>query len=641
MPTTEEKELKVADHIEQFIRLSDRGEERRRRFDRLGAQLMYSQHWDPSIIMPDTRSAGTFNMVQTLVRHKVAIMTKQRPIPVVVPRDVGDKESSRIMRMLLMDYFEDPEVDFQEKLRRAMILCHATRTSAIKAFWNPGLHGGAGNISLGVVPGWRLILDNRYSNVQDMDFIGDRAPMSRSQAMELYPKAAKKIRDASIASSDEEYAGGGGFSPVGDQYRDMGTAPSSTVVNGKPLITAFAGQAPTGSDTTDWVEVAEIYWKDRTREEQEVIVRDHLGQPKKQYLMDDDGMPVIEQGEDETIHTEFGPLSMPNFKFAQENVTEKRLVRVYPKYRRTTLLMPDKIVIDDRAWDGPNPYALFQAEISLDGSWVKGPALDLEDAQNMLNVAISIMNDNLRISSWQVFIASSAANIDRNSLVVEPGGIIRVSGDVNQIKPLPVPHMDSAYFQYIQMLVGLMEKIIGAEGIMTGSTQNAAPRADSSAAFDTLAEIGGSRIVECGQRMEQSIADLAKIVGWFAQKYYTEAHALAVEDIEGNQTWERAFGPLLAGTFSYKIQIGSAMAWSESAQEARVLNRMAVGLYDKVESAKRLGIENYKEIFARMVSEPPVLLGPGGGAPPRTRTTPQKAQGKGSNGKTSGAVPRA
>src|SRR5438477_12658338 len=113
MPSIQEKEQKVADHVHDMIRLSDKGEERRRRFDRLGAQLMYSQHWDPNIVMPESRSAGPFNMVQRLVRHKVAIMTKQRPIPVVVPTDAGDKEAARIMRLLLMRLFRDPAVDFQ------------------------------------------------------------------------------------------------------------------------------------------------------------------------------------------------------------------------------------------------------------------------------------------------------------------------------------------------------------------------------------------------------------------------------------------------------------------------------------------------------------------------------------------------
>jgi hypothetical protein len=631
-------ERKLVGYVGDFIQVADRGEERRRRFDRLGAQLIYSQHWDPQIIMPESRSAGTFNVAKAILLQKIAVMTKQRPIPVVNPKDAGDKEAAKILRKLLIDYFCDSEVDFQEKLRLVMLLCHCTRTAALKAWWDPTLHGGAGNIACGPIPPWRLILDDRCTNINRMRFAGDRAPMPRSLAMRYYPKAAKKIARATTAQVDQEEMGAGGYSPISDPYRDSPTQPQSTVINGKPLITAFAGQAPSSSDTTDWVEPAEIYWKDDTMHLEIVTVRDVDGNPVHDYIYDDDGFPVIEQGDEEDITDENGSFSMPTFAFKTEIRTETKPLPNYGYLRRTTILYPDRTLLDDCPWDGPFPYALFQADLPLDGIWSKGPLLDCEDATNMLNVAVSIVNDNMRIKSWQAFIASRSANLERNSFVIEPGGVIMVSGAVNEaIKPLDVAGMDQGYFTFINLLVGFMERMLGAEGVMQGQSEG---RADSAQAYDQLAEIGGSRIVECTQRMEQSIADFARIIIWFAQHKYTEKHAIAVEDKQGGLTYERVSGARLAGSLDAQIEVGSTMAWSESAREARILNRLQQGLYDKVEAAKLLGISNWQEIFQRMVSEPPALAGPGLAPPKRTRTSPPKMQGNGRANRT-GSLPRA
>jgi hypothetical protein len=46
------------------------GEEVRRKHDRLGARLMYGQHWDRP--MPSDRAAITANISMAILRHKIA-----------------------------------------------------------------------------------------------------------------------------------------------------------------------------------------------------------------------------------------------------------------------------------------------------------------------------------------------------------------------------------------------------------------------------------------------------------------------------------------------------------------------------------------------------------------------------------------
>src|SRR5208337_4529044 len=129
------------------------------------------------------------------------------------------------------------------------------------------------------------------------------------------------------------------------------------------------------------------------------------------------------------------------------------------------------------------------------------------------------------------------------------------------------------------------------------------------------------------QRMEKTLAEWAQIVATFAQNYYTEKHAIAVEDTEGKQTYERAYGPLLntINPLRFGIEVGSTMAWSESAKRQRDVQLFKDGIIDRVELYKRMGLSNWKAMMDRMDAEITAgkawMAGAAGAPPPRTRQT--------------------
>jgi hypothetical protein len=137
-----------------------------------------------------------------------------------------------------------------------------------------------------------------------------------------------------------------------------------------------------------------------------------------------------------------------------------------------------------------------------------------------------------------------------------------------------------------------------------------------------LAEIGGSRIVKCTQRMERSIEDLIEVVGQMMQKHYDERHAVKVENLTGNITYQRITPGSLQGSFNYRVLTGSSLAWSESAVRERVLTEFQQGLRDKVSTWKALKIEDWPSIMQRMMEMPPQVQPP----PPRTRQQLPKAK---------------
>ena len=607
LPDSDEFLDRLSRHAQDMIRQSDHEEEARRRSDRIGTNIYYGRHWN--VPMPKGRSALVFNVAKTLIDHKIAIMTKQLPIPVVQADDVGDIEAGRIMRQVLQQYWRTDRMML--KSRNALLLCNVTRTVASKTYWDPDAKGGIGDITTDIIPGYRVILDPRTRNVDRMEYAGDRAWMPRDRAMKLYPHAAQEIAKAKLPSN-ELLGPAGGKSPIESPWKPIGGVDTGSsggaIVNGKPVVTAFTGRAPTAGTVERSCEIVELYWRDRTLVERQVPVTDGLGNVTKRLKMDASGMPVFKQtAEWDDI------LDEPGYTLDYEDILEAKMVPKYPYYRRTTMLFPDNVVIDDIAWDAPLPYELLSDQPSLEGPWDKGCILETEDLQATLNISASCMLDNLRFSAFRAFKKTSNSAVQRNNLVISPGEIIDVGNSQDGLMPLEFPELSQAWFPWLNAIIGLMERTIGATGVMQGES---AGRVDSAQGYDMLAEIGGSRIVECTQRFEEWIGRVMAKVGWYAQRYYTDEHAVRVEDHEGQLTWERAASAQLMGTFSYHVVTGSTLAWNESSIRARVLEEFDKGLRDKVSVWQKLSIEDWQMIKKRIEMQPPAFNPP---PPQRTR----------------------
>jgi hypothetical protein len=608
-----EYQTKLVRHVVRLISMADKGEDARRKSDRVGGNLYYGKHWN--VAVASSRSALVVNLSKALIDHKISIMTKQRPLPVIEATDVGDEESARLMRSCIMQWWDRDRM--QRKLEQALFLANTTRSSAIKVLWDSTLNDRAGDITCDVIPGWRLIVDPRTTNPKRMQYAGDRATMTRSRAMLLYPQAAARIQDAPSATDQGPQANAvGRGSPLRDPWQKLSFDTSTTgIVNGTPTL--FSGGGPNHpSGIEEMVEVAEVYLKDHTLvEKMQPKKHPTTGQVLQKPTMDAQGMPQFREIEP-TKHVVDGfEIHTPNFELVMEDVLEPVQVFKYPHWRRVTVMLdgsPDSQLLEDVAWDFPLPYAFVHDGQALEGFWVKGSILDLETLQGALNVSLSTMLDNLRFSAYRAYIAYNGSLLERTNMNLSPGEIIR-AGEKGTIEPLPVPDVSPAWFQWVNFVMSLMERVLGATGIMQGE---AAGRVDSAAGYDMLAEIGGSRIVKAAQRMESAISDVAAIVGEIMQRKYTERHAVEVEDATGNVTFERITPGSLLGSFSYKTLTGSSLAWSESSIRARVMEEFNLGLRDKVSVWKAMHIEDWRQIMKRMETLPAQLQP---APPPRTR----------------------
>lgn len=610
-----------------YVRAADIGEETRRRHDRLGARLYYGQHWDRP--MPSDRAAITANLGMAILRHKIAIMTKQDPIPVIEPDDVGDYRAAQLMAKVVRRIWMDGRM--REKTRRLVTLANATRTCALKVCWDAALKGGAGDIATDVIPGWNLILDNRVSDPEQMEFCGHRATMDRSRAMLAYPDAAQKIKEL-VESSQIKKQGPlqRGGSPITSPWRSsVLPPPGAAIVNGKPVVTAFAGELVSVNEGALDVDVIELYHRDHTLIEKILPVRDPLGRVKQEIARDTDGMPQFEEKEPDFHPLPDGSIvAVPRYALRMQDVMETQLVRKYPYWRRTTIAMfaGEGILIEDRPWDRRLPFAFYTDIEPLDGMLGRGSLLQTDHLQALVNVGLSTVTDTLRFGALCAWLAGSASGVQSQQIIPGIGQVIQVNA-LDQFKPVETAPLDPQFFTLLDRATLYMERVMGATGVMQGES---AGRVDSAAGYDTLAEIGGSTLVECTQRLETAIGDWAEIVGGFAQDFYGERHAIAVEDNEGNITWERASSPLLAGSFSYSVATGSTMAWSESAKQQRSFQEYQAQLIDRQAYFEETKKANWRQIYERIkaIAGPAAALGPAGGPPPRTRSSVKQPKQK-------------
>lgn len=607
-----------------YVRAADIGEETRRRHDRLGAKLFYGQHWDRP--MPSDRAAITANIAMAIVRHKVAMMTKQDPIPVIEPDDVGDYRAAQLMAKVVRYIWMKDRM--REKFRRLITLANTTRTAAIKVCWDASLKGGAGDITTDVIQGWNLILDNNVGDPKQMQYCGHRATMNRSRAMLAYPDAADKIKDL-VESQSLKKAGPlqlKSGSPISTPWKSTYLPPpGAAIVNGKPVVTAFAGELVSVNEGSMDVDVIEIYHRDYTRIVKEMPVRDPLGKVKQEVVRDEDGMPQFEEASPELHALPDGTMvRIPTFRLQMQDQTEPQFVSKYPFWRRTTIAMcgGEGVMLEDRPWDRRLPFAFYTDIEPLDGMLGRGSLLQVEHLQAVVNVGLSTVTDTLRFGALCAWLAGTSSGITSTQVIPGIGQVIPVN-DVTQFKPVEVRPLDPQFFTLLDRATLFMERIIGATGVMQGEAPG---RMDSQVGVDSLAEIGGSTVIECTQRAETTMADWAEIVGGFAQEFYDERHAIMVEDNEGNVTWERASSALLAGSLSYTVAPGSTMAWSESAKQARSFQEYQAGLNDRQGYYEDTKTPNWRQRLDRIKNAvgPVAALGPAGGPPPRTRQTMPK-----------------
>jgi hypothetical protein len=612
--------MKLAAYRDRWLQ----GESERRADDRKGAKLFRSQMWDEGV--NPNQLAVTANLGKALFTRVAAFVLRGEPEVSMEALNDEEDDAARILQGAVTTNWRVRRV--LELLKVGYRLCGFTRAVGIYSYWRQELRGGIGDIDKRLIPGHRLIVDDRTHRVQDMEYVGFTERMSRAKLIMLFPDKTKEIEQACNTT--------GSFTPgmSNDPLRVSNTSNSRVVDRlvsdavGGPYIATTSVRIGGGKKPRDplveQVDVDFMWIDDPSPKREQRPKLDRNRRPVQQLSRTLDGEVIFEHDGYELIETPIGPVYQPNIKPKYEMVMEDAIVRKYKHRRHVAWIPNDNVILWDVAWDGPVPIGIERDTLPLYGFHARGSAQDLCSLAVARNVLYSIIFQRLKLSLSGTWMATPASGLRKNRLVPEAGVVFQVN-NLEGVKEFPVTPLDAAYFTLLDKIEAEMEKILGLSAPMQGE---AAGRADSPATYESLLEAGGVVIVDRGQMLEQTVQDLAEIDTWYIQNYYTHEHVVEFERQDGTTAFTEASALAVKGEFAVRIETGSMLAQSRTQELNEAKDAAALGFYPlpmlgKVGRIKywRAGLKQRAWIQAEVARDPSKswLLG-ASGAPPAQKT---------------------
>lgn len=623
--------------LRRFKRMADDGQRQRNAQDRKGAKYSRSEMWDGGV--SPGKLPITSNMGLSLIERQIAQLTRNRPMPTIEAISAANDDGAALLQGACTTNWI--ETKMQEKVVQGQFQCTFTRPVGWYTFWNSTLRGGIGDMDTRLIPGWRLIVDDRFLHVRDMEFVGFSEPCSRAKLIQLFPDKSDEIEAAGRLAAQRSGGANANQDPLRAQLRGSDKALDRNVVNqtkpylGKTSISTGRGLRALRDAMSEEVEPIYMWFNDPTPEEYERPKLSALGQPVYELVRHPDtGEVQFEQEGWEPAPTPFGPVLQPVLKPKRRRVMETAVRKLYPRWRHVAWIPEDDVVLWDVSWNGPAPISIQRDTVPISGFHSIGRAQRLCDLGLARNILLTIIFARLRQSMGGTWLATKRSGLKQNKLSNEPGLVYQVNAIEGEVKQFPADPIDAAYFSLLDKIEGEMAKLINLSEPQQGQ---AAGRADSPQTYDKLIEQGGGPTVSIGQLLEETIRDWTIISIWYAQNYYTHEHTVELESDDGQTSWRAASALAVQGEYAVRMDTGSQMAYSPSAMQAQAKEGAALGFYPLPMLGKLGHYPMWKQglkmklAIARKAQQDPllgqVMLG-AAGAPPTQASRVVQNQGR-------------
>lgn len=547
------------------------GEDERRVADRKGARFYRDDMWADGITpgrMPITSNVG-----KELFERVVAMVTRADPEPNVEAVNPDDDEKAAVLNGALRSNWRRRRM--QELLKLSYRLSGFTRPVGWYTYWRSELYGGIGDFDTRIIPGHRLIVDDRFYKVQDMEFVGFTERASRAKLMMLFPNKSREIEDAAFGGAGERSPIRGSDS-TGARTVDRLVSDSGGAYSGVASVrTGTRGGATPVDPIAESVDAIYLWFDDPTPQWEIRPKRDDAGKPVWEFVQSESGEPEFEHHGDEVVDGPLGPIYMPVVVPKMAPATERVLTRKYKHRRHVAYIPQDDVVLWDVAWNGPVPIAVQRDTYPLEGFHSRGSALSLCSLGVARNILLTIIFERLKLSLGGTWMATPGSGLKKNKLVPEPGVVFMVN-NLDQVKEFPISPLDAAYFSLLDKIEQEMQMLLGLSSPMMGE---AAGRADSPQTYETLVGQGGVRVVDRAQTLIETVRDWCDIGLWFVQNYYTHEHIVEVEYSDGTTGFEAASALATRGEFAVDVEASSTLVHSRSAEFQEAKDAAALGFY--------------------------------------------------------------
>lgn len=557
-----------------------RNEGERRSRDRRGMRLFRGEMWEDGI--GAGRLAITSNSPLALYERVVADVLRGQPEPEVEAINPDEEDAARVAEGALRTNWRNTRM--REKMGVGYRLSGFTRPIAMYHYWRHELHGGIGDVDKRIIPGHRLIVDDRTPFVRDMEYIGFEEEMSRAKLITLFPDKADEIEMAIGAEGSRPTgmtndplrpnpAGGAGAKAV-----DRLVTQSS--INAPPYspVTSIRTPGRKGSrdPLSETVRVRFMWYDDPSPKRDKTPRLDpKTHQPMYQLVRDEEGKPALDQGGHDVVDTPLGPQYVAKITPQTAMVMDDVVVRKYKYWRHVAYIVEDRVKLWDVAWDGPVPISVLRDRLPAYGFDAAGSALRLATLGVARNILWTIIFERLKLSLGGTWLATPGSGLKRNKLIPEPGAVFTVNS-LDAIKEFPVTPLDAAYFNLLDKIEQEMELLIGVTPMMRGQ---AAGRADSPGTYEQLADQSGGPTLDRAKLIDQFISDASEIDLWFMQNYYTHKHMVEVEAEDGYSHWTEASALAIRGKFSVRVETGVTLGSSVSRDRQDANDGAQAGFY--------------------------------------------------------------
>ena len=598
------------------------GQEQRESRARKGARLRAGDHWTDGIAQG--RTAIVANEATALYERLIASVTRNKPVPEVHAKNDDDEAGADLIRSAIIENWET--TGMQSKIKQGLLQSGFTNPVLLYVSWEQKKKLGIGDFNTRLIPSYRSIIDNRFADTNDMEFVGFKEKATRAKLTELYPDKADEIE---FAASDTSSVIGkkGSSNPLDLQGKSGGMssfADSNSFHSKKYGPPTGRFSINTGKDTAsknpmaDEVEIEYLWIDDPTPKKEQKPKIDDLGRPVKKFVRNENGEIDFDVEGYEVVNGPFGPMYQPNIKPKREQVFEEVITWKYKNRRHIAWLPSDEIILWDVDWTGPIPLVCMRDNYALDGYWTEGLALRLASLQFARNVIFTMILEKIKYSLSGTYLATPRSGLKGNKLVPKPGQVFQAN-DISEtaIKRFPVESIDPGAIQMVSIIDSEMMKILGVAPVSQGE---AAGRADSPATYDKLLEAASGSIIDIAQMLEETLRQWCNIAMYYIQNYYTHEHFVEVETPEGITEWKAASALETQGQYSVRIETGSMLSQSEAAQFDRAAKLLGMGIYTLPIFAKMAKVPHWREALkqkGQLLRDPNKswLLGASGASP--------------------------
>jgi len=623
--------------LRRYKKMSEEGQSGRNASDRKGAKFARSEMWDGGV--SPGKLPITSNLALALTERLNSQLTRNKPAPLIEAINAGNDDAAALLQGGVSTAWTESKM--QEKAVQGQHQASFTRACGWYTYWRSSLRGGIGDMDTRLIPGWRLIIDDRHLHSRDMEFIGFSEPCTRAKLISLFPDKAEEIEEAGSIAAIEGNSPGRTGDPLRPGARGGAESLDRNVLNqpkaylGKTSVSVGKNVRALKAGLAQEVQPCYMWIDDPTPEEYERPKLSALGQPMYELVRHPETNEVQFDHEGwEPIDSPIGPILQPKLKPKKRRIMETAVRKKYAYWRHVAWIPEDDIILWDVAWNGPPPLAIQRDTIPISGFHSVGRAQRLCDLGLARNILLTILFARLRQSMGGTWLATQRSGLKTNKLSNEPGLVYQVREIEGQVKNFPVDPIDAAYFNLLDKIEAEMGKLLNVSDVQQGQ---AVGRADSPQTYDKLIEQGGGPVVSLAQLLEETIRDWTTIQMWFMQNYYTHEHYVELENADGQTTWRAASALAVQGEFAVRMETGSQVAYSPSLLQAQAEKGAALGFYPLPMLGKlghfpmyRQGLKMKMDLLRKAQSDPVVaqaLLG-ASGAPPTQASRVVQNQGR-------------